>query len=494
MNQAQMIALVNALSNQAQGGQVVPGGVFDQMQDLVKSFSGVGYQTPLTPASGESYSPLVPQFLEPEVKIATVELQDEIVLWNDLQKTPARQTIMEYNRLRRRGQGMQPFFAEGAAPGNTATTWDKQFVRVTYLGRRGEVSDVANQIGLNGYVNQAALAVERKMRTEDLLLAAEASLFNADADINPLAFNGLIKQIKSGGGYNVDKGGAAVSFGDIMDYINTVASNENYTGKPTVVYADLETFGKLAKEAQESPTNYIFRQGVNGNGNNTQMDFGIAAIRFFNPRGGGFLELKAAPRLKWAINPPTAAEGTVGTAVTVAVQPVDDGALSGTSQWLVGDAGTYYYKVVPVYKNGQGAAITTSAVVIGAADKIKIEMNDASAQSNTDNPLYYYDVFRSSKDGAATTAKRIAQVAVNTDGAASGTRIVDLNATKYNSSRLIICDPYAGRKMAYGELLPVMLRPLAQTSTTVPFLVQMYGSPVVYVPEQAAVIENIVMS
>jgi hypothetical protein len=489
MNRSQALAMMAALEAQAAGGRFAPLGLLGQQaNDLIKAIDTIGYQTPLTPASGSNLSPLVPQFLDPEVRLATVEVGDEVVLLNDLKVQDAAQTVAEFNRLTSYGQRLHPFFAEGSAPGNTQTAWDKQYVKIAYLGRRGEVTDVANQINnFNGYVNQSALEIERQGRVNDLMLATEEAAFFGTDSLNPLSFKGVIQQINAGGGYNVNKAGAALSLGDIQDYIRTLAQSAR-AGKPRVIYADIDTFGILAKEIQESPNNYLFRDQVQ----NGKFTLSARSIEFVAQRGGGMVQLKCAPRLQWAIDPPTSSAGEVGTSVTIAVQPVDDGALPGTSQWVSGDAGAYSYKVVPVYKKGAGAAITSNAVTVGAGDKIKVEMSDVSAQSNASNPLYYYDVFRTDKDG--TTYKRIMQVAVNTSGAGGGTRIIDLNALKYNASKLVICDPYGGSKMGLFELLPTMLRPLAQVETTVPFLVQRYCSPVVYVPEQAAVIENFVMS
>lgn len=489
MTQQEILRLMANLEAAAGSGRGGPLGLLGQQtEQLVKAIDYIGYQTPLTPASGSNLSPLVPQFLVPEVRIATVELADEVVLTSDLMRQNARQTVAEFNRLTSYGQRLHPFFAEGSAPGNTQTSWDKRYVNVKFMGRRGEVTDVANQIaGFNGYVDQNAFEIERQGRLNDLMLATEEASFFGNSTINPLSFDGIIPQIKSGGGYNVDKAGAATSFGDIQDYIATLADSTR-AGKPRVVYADVATFAKFAKEAQEAPNNYVFRQAVADG----RYVYSAGSIEFMSQRGGGMVTLKRAPRLQWAIDPPTGSAGEPGTSVAIAVQPVNEGVLPGTSQWMWGDAGAYYYKVVPVYKKGAGAAVTSNAVTVGAGDKIKIEMADMSAQSNTSNPLYYYDVFRTDKDG--TTYKRIMQVAVNTDGVAGGTRIVDLNALKYNASKLVICDPYEGRKMGLLELLPPMLRPLPSLETTVPFLIQWYGTPVVYVPEQAAVIENFVMS
>jgi hypothetical protein len=266
MNQAQMIALVNQLTAQLMSSGGGYGGdlhnIAGQMDNLLKSISEVGYQTPLTPSSG-NFSPLVPQWLDPEIKIATVEMQDEIVLYNDLERKDVKNTIAEYNRLTSRGQGMHPFFAEGSAPGNTSTTWDKQYISVRYVGRRGEVSDVANTVALNGYANADALQVEKQERTNDLLLAVEAASFHGLNAINPLAFDGIIKQITAGGGLVTDKAGSSTSVSDIFDHIIELANNPNYKGgKPTVIYADLNAFGQFIKAAQETPNNLFFRDAI----------------------------------------------------------------------------------------------------------------------------------------------------------------------------------------------------------------------------------------
>ena len=61
----------------------------------------VGYQTPLVPAGGNAVannlSPLVPQQLQQTLSIATSSMAD-LKLWPMLAKTPAVNTVVEYNR------------------------------------------------------------------------------------------------------------------------------------------------------------------------------------------------------------------------------------------------------------------------------------------------------------------------------------------------------------------------------------------------------------
>src|SRR5690606_15609195 len=68
------------------------------------------------------------------------------------------------------------------------------------------------------------------------------------------------------------------------------------------------------------------------------------------------------------------------------------------------DAGTYIYKVRAGSKHGASMTTTTASVAVAAGDAVTFTVTDAGPNTS------YYEVYRSDKNGAASTCRTIFRV------------------------------------------------------------------------------------
>ena len=197
--------------------EMIPIADLVELNKSLRKAGNVGYQTPAG-MSGESLSALVPQSIEGTLASATFTMK-EIVLWNAIAKRQVGQTVHEFNRIEEHGAQLDPFIAEGGAGSTNRAEYSREFVKIKYLAERREVSDVATMVGLVG-PNSSAIAEETQRGTLSLMQKVEHQLFHGDSSINPLAFDGLIKQLKDGASGNVtDMQGASITPDFLQDVL-----------------------------------------------------------------------------------------------------------------------------------------------------------------------------------------------------------------------------------------------------------------------------------
>lgn len=104
------------------------------------------------------------------------------------------------------------FYTEGGTPGDTQYTFTPQTAGYKLAGRRFGVTGFARAVGASF---EDALVRERQGAIVALKQDIEDAIFNADSTVNPLAFDGLIKQIDVANGSWVDAIGGALALADI---------------------------------------------------------------------------------------------------------------------------------------------------------------------------------------------------------------------------------------------------------------------------------------
>ncbi len=110
------------------------------------------------------------------------------------------------------------FYSEGGTPGDTKYTFVPRSASYVLAGRRFGVTGFARAVGANF---EDALQRERRGAIVSLRQDIEDAIFNADSDINPEAFDGLLKQIDAGNGSYVQNIGGALSLDHIADALQS---------------------------------------------------------------------------------------------------------------------------------------------------------------------------------------------------------------------------------------------------------------------------------
>jgi len=437
----------------------------------------VGYQTPLTPhggsATANNISPLVPQQLQQTLSIATSSMAD-LKLWKMIQKTPAQNTVVEYNRVKRHGAEHSPFIAEGGTAALNRSTYEKVAVQIRYLAEKREISDVAGFVNIVG-PSPDVMAEETRRGTEALLRRVEKELFHGDNSLNSLAWDGIIKQIKDGGNV-ADLRGKAPSAVYLSEILGALYSAPFY-GMISSILVTPRVLSELIKQTVHSGRHDQIQ--VNGQ----SLTFGANELSITGPYGP--VKVIACPflerhdRIAPAAGTHSVFEGTVVTP-TISAQPLSPA--DAASKFVAADQGNYYYRVVPVGNDGVGIPVDTNVVAVDAGDKVTFTI----AQADGNTSVKFYQIYRSAKDAAnANGALLVGEVKNN----GLTTVFEDFNAKVPGTSEIVFVNS-APDYMEYFQMLSLVRRPLAQIKTTYPFLLMMFGAPAVKLPTKMFVVNN----
>lgn len=448
-----------------QNNQMVnPSDLVELNEALRKSAGLIGHQSPAVPDAGASLSPLVPQSIEGMLSVAT-HTMNEIALWRNIPKTSVANSLHEYVVVEEHGLDLDPFIAEGGGGTEFATgsaSYDRKSVKVKYMAERRQISDVASMVGLIGD-NRTAMAEETERGTLSLMRKVESQLWHGDESLNSEGFDGIIKQI-SDSGSKLDLNGAVPTPLLLQEILGEVYSSPNY-GRPDTIYVEPRIHAELIRQSVENGRHDMFtRDPAQG------VTFGQEKIFITAPYGK--VAVQSAPFLHTASLAPSGAIGSLSTdnayvAPAFAVVP------DATSNL---PAGKYFYKVVAVGKSGALAPVQSLELTVGAGEKVTITLS-------SDANVNYYRIYRSEINGTASTCRMIARLA------GDGTNYEDKGQHAYNSSNIVFAQ-HTPDAMQFVRLLDLIRRPLAETSTIRPFLLMLFGSPVVKLPRKMFVLEQ----
>lgn len=448
-----------------QNNQMVnPSDLVELNEALRKSAGLIGHQSPAVPDAGAGLSPLVPQSIEGMLSVAT-HTMNEIALWRNIPKTSVANSLHEYVVVEEHGLDLDPFIAEGGGGTEFATgsaSYDRKSVKVKYMAERRQISDVASMVGLIGD-NRTAMAEETERGTLSLMRKVESQLWHGDESLNNEGFDGIIKQI-SDSGSKLDLNGAVPTPLLLQEILGEVYSSPNY-GRPDTIYVEPRIHAELIRQSVENGRHDMFtRDPAQG------VTFGQEKIFITAPYGK--VAVQSAPFLHTASLAPSGAIGSLSTdnayvAPAFAVVP------DATSNL---PAGKYFYKVVAVGKSGALAPVQSAELTVNAGEKVTITLS-------SDANVNYYRIYRSELNGTASTCRMIARLA------GDGTDYEDKGQHAYNSSNIVFAQ-HTPDAMQFVRLLDLIRRPLAETSTIRPFLLMLFGSPVVKLPRKMFVLEQ----
>jgi len=441
----------------------------------------VGYQTPLVPQGGSqtaaNLSPLVPQQLAQTLSIATSSMND-LKLWPMLAKVQATNTIVEYNRVLSHGGQHSPFISEGGNGILNRSTYEKVATKIRYMAERREVTDQASMVSIVG-PSADAIAEETRRGTESLLQRLELNLFHADENKDSNAFNGIIKQISDGGNV-ADLRGAAPSAVYLSEILGALYSAPFY-GMVTHIMVTPRVLSELIKQTVHHGRHDQIQV------NNGSITFGAASLSITGPYGP--VQVVSAPFLERHDRiAPALGSGSVfeGSLAAPTVKDLGGGVTiqanaNAASKFVAADNGDYIYRVVAVGDNGISVPVDTVAVSVAAGDQVTFTISHASHAN-----VKYLRVYRSAKDAtSADGALLIDEVKVT----AQDTVVTDNNANIPGASEILFLN-FAPDYMCYYQMLSLVRRPLAQVSTTFPFLLMMFGAPAVKLPQKMFVVKN----
>jgi hypothetical protein len=444
-----------------------------QLNDALRKSANMGYQTPAGTAGGDngSLSPLVPQSIENTLASATYTMK-ELALWPAIPKVNVTNTVHEYAVINDHGLDLEAFIAEGSGGTTNRSEYERKSVRIKYMAERREVTDVGSLVGLIG--NQSnAIAAETERGTLRLLQKLERSLWHADESVNPLAFDGIIKQIEShnNGANTFDLGGKSPTPRLLQEVLAELQSAPRF-GRPDCIYVEPRIHAELIKFAVQFGRHDQFGVSRAADG----ISYGVQELTIMSPYGA--VPVKSAPFLFNAYKAPSAASGTTNAPANAVISSATASSDSA-SRFYAADAGDYIYRVVAVNNSGFSAPVSSSAVSVSLGEKVTLSIaNQADA--------VFFKIYRTEAGGAEESATLIGEIKAASSGATS---FIDLNAVRPNTSKIVFVqhDPDV---LEFARLLDFFRRPLAEVATSKPFLLMLFGSPIVKVPNKMWVLQN----
>ncbi len=431
---------------------------------LRKSNISVGHQTGAVPATDGHLSALVPQSIEGMLSVAT-HTMDEIKLWKNIPKVSVNNTLHEYVRVDEHGLDLDPFIAEGGGGSDFATgqgNYSRESVKIKYMAERRQISDVASMIGMIGD-NRNALAEETERGTLSLMRKVEQQLWHGNESLNSNGFDGIIKQIKDNGN-SLDLKGSVPSPLLLQEVLGEVYASPNY-GRPDTIYVEPRIHSELIRQSVENGRHDMFvRNPAQG------ITFGQQDIYISAPYGK--VKVESAPFLHTASNFPSANIGSFGGTFA---NPAVTTPAKGTDTKVT--AGDYRIEVVAVDAKGAKRSTLNSANTVGADEKIVVTFD------GNDAGVLYYRIYISKLNGAQSTLKKIKEVA----GDQASVTITGDDA--YNSSPIVFAQ-HTPDALQFVRLMDLIRRPLAETSTVKPFLLMLFGSPLVKLPKKMFVLDQ----
>lgn len=461
--------------------EVIPVEDLQKLNDALRKSTTAGYQdtSGLIGTDAGSLAPLIPQSLENVLSSATYSME-AVQLWRNMPKVRVGQTVHEYNVIKDHGLDLSPYMAEGGVPAKNKSEYERKFVKIKYLAELREITDVASTINPLAGPNPTALAEETERGTLRLMQKLERELWHGDESANSLGFDGVIKQISADSNSVTDRAGKRVTPVFLQELLSEVFAAPRY-GAPDTIYVEPKIHGNLIAQ-----TNDLGRFNTISQSDGS-FTFGAGDLKIMGPYGP--IAVKAAPFLFNSWEAPSEGSGGDGAPGQGTISGVAGNAAG--SKFAAADAGDYHYKVVAVSnskgygKPGQldanAGAEAAQPIGIQAGEGVTLTLGVASG--NVD----FFRIYRSEKDGAIGSEKLIGQVAADANNAAT---FVDTNETRPNTSSVVMVK-HSPDVMRFARLLDFIRRPLAEVETTRPFLLMLFGSPIVAVPSKCHVIKNV---
>ncbi len=464
----------------------------NQLQKALEAGSITGRET--SDSSIASGAPLKVESLDKTLKHLTFK-ESDIVLWKQVPKKSAYNTVEEYNQLVDYGQERGGFYNEGELPNEEDSTYVRRAQLVKFMG---VVKSVTHPMTLvNTHVGNV---VQREINngTMWILRQLNKSLYFGDEALVPQQFNGFLAQHQRNSGYEnldayfnseivIDARGKALTETMIEDSANGIIQN---FGLGNQLFAPPKVLSNFVKNFYGNkfiqPNTNALSEGVMGQRvKSFESQFGNIGLNwdiFFNK--------KPLKRVTTGSTSPSAPSKVEAVSVTAVAND------STSSKFEAADAGSYFYAVAAVNRYGE-----SSLTVINPGAAVAITDGGSADLAFTDgggsNPATSYAIYRSKKGAASATLADYypiyvvskAEKEVGYDGAGAGV-VRDRNRWVPDTDQAILFQMDT-EVIEFAQLAPLMKMDLALLSPAYRFMILLYGTPFLYAPKKMVRIVNI---
>lgn len=481
----------NVPHNAGVGGQ----GTAQEVQQLNKALEAgqiTGRET--TNSTTASGSPLKVESLDKNLKHITFSEAD-IVLWKQVPKKSAYNTVEEYNQLVDYGQQRGGFYNEGELPNEESSLYVRRAQLVKFMG---VVKSVTHPMTLVNTMSGVGDITEREIKNGTLWILRQLnkSLYFGDEQLVPQEFNGFLAQHQRNSGFAdleayfnsevvIDLRGQILSEKAIEDAANGIIQN---FGLGTQLFAP-------PKVLSDFVSNFYGNKFINPN--TEQLTAGVMGqrVKSFESQFGNiglnwdiFMNKKKS---RIGLDAPTSPQAP-NAPVSVSIAAV---ATDSQSKFITADAGNYVYAVSSTNRYGESSMtqIGAAAVTVVAGGSVDLSFTDGGGLV----PATSYTVYRSNKGATSlATATMYPLYTVSTaektagyDGAAQGS-VRDRNRWMPNTDQAILFQ-MDNEVIEFAQLAPLMKMDLALLGPAYRFMILLYGTPFLYAPKKMVRIVNI---
>jgi len=364
------------------------------------------------------------------------------------------------------------------------SVYERAYKLVRFLGAVGKISNPA--MAVRNLVDPKAR--ETRNRTRGIIRKADKSIFYGDSTVNPLSFDGVLKQVVDGGTSDnlIDCKGKRLRLEEINDGATTIF--DNY-GVPTHLFVSSQAKNYYAEELMVTKNLVV-------NLNQIGKNIGINPEQWTVANGSGqvitdvFLRTsdvgspvknQAGTFVKRPGQPPstaTSAKAPATPSIGTVTTPADT---SSVTVFESGDAGNYDYKITAVNQYGESAAVEETTVTVAANDKVVLPVTSGGGAYAPTG----YNVYR--KKSTESTYYFIFSAAYS----ASPQNVEDYNLYRHGCTHAFMIDMDSDQVFAFHQLLPFFSMPLAIIDDSLRWLQKLYGTLIVYNPLKIVVIKNI---
>ena len=424
--------------------------------------------------------------LDSTLKIVSF-LEKNILLYNDIPKTKAYNTVEEYNLLSKYGGKGGFFISEGGLPRTEDSKYQRKAAFVKFMGTTREIS---HPMLLVRPAHGSVVALETKNGAKWMLQRMEESLFNGNSATVPLAFDGLNTQLRAG--YSdpntAGDGLPDASVEHVLDLRGGIMSEPVF-----------EEVARILLDNYMYPTHCYLN-------NTNHSDFNMAFFskgRYQIPVGadstvgfvvdkvrtsGGVVQLRSDVFLRVNQTAPVAADNAA--APTAPVSGVVTVQAKSTSRgFKTPEFGSYVYSITAISQSGESAPVAGSATAVvaalGASDEVKIVITRGAVAGN--DLTTGYRIYRSRlADGITGTKYLVAEIA--SAGAATDYLDGNENLPGYGTAYIGQMDESV---LTLRELSPMLKFPLATVASSIRWMQLYYNTPVIFRPRGWVIVKNI---
>jgi hypothetical protein len=448
----------NQFTDFSQFGEAMPNSPWNEdVQELSKALTaGTDINTPGAVA-GSGFA-LRPESLDGTLYNLTYGMK-HLQLWPQLLKEDVLNTVNEHNTLVAHGSGQAFFHSEGDLPGEDDSTWQRNYTIVRAMGCTRKYSIMAS---LTRMAHNNAETHQTLGGTMWILEQLEKALFAGNNTLLSQSFDGYDVQIA----HSRDLRGRPLTGEEVNYGAGLIFDAPNY-GQATDIYMPVGVDTDLIDDIAPNARYAIGPQGY-------QNGHAGMQIKVYDTQRGP-IALHPDVFVTFGAAPSAVALGAAATRPAAPTESVGLNAAGSGSQFEASDVGAYYYKVVAVNAYGKSAPLTLSGTVTPTAG----QQVTFTVSAGSPAPAYY-EVYRSTKGGAASTCKYAFKVAAGV----TTTVITDTNAYIPGTATVYLVQQNREFNV-FNRLLRFMKVRLGMVDSSYRFMLLLYGNLIVHCPNKA---------